>query len=721
MKKHLIILAFLPLFGFGQKTAGYDFLYDGDIVVVGSDTTLEGNTDYILTFVDFDITLDYLPLKSKVRLNDQPLCTFFQNANYADTSFALIAEHTLNADLTEDLPSRITEIWHYTTPTPDVNNYAETPPKATVDFIDVTTTIQAAINAASAGDTIYIPSGVYNEGNYLSVNKDNIYIQGIGAVTITSSGETSYNVFFFNDTKAFNNITIDGLNSDQRGLTINSKKVSVNNCAIVNHTFYHIFRNGTNSQINNSIFYSTSINTAFSFNSYPYSSSMNECLIYGNSTNELFYKFNTNDTSKLSVTYCDFELKQTDEIYIGSSNLDFNYNNILADTSTVKMIKFLSSTADKTHLIKGNSFDINGYSEGFGLLNIGLDNYDFNINNNTLLTNGGGGLNFNFIQCTSGTDNSFSITDNFFDIKNGNAIYIDNIDAGNSIDISNNRIYSRTATTNDSWFTVRIDNLPDDIEPIFSGNVIRNPISFGSIFGGHACLFVNNTINATFKNDSLFGAGLGAIIYKNDGGENTDALIQGNVVDNILIKGQRKVNIYNNTFNGSDYYGLRIMENQDVGAVDKRADSCEVYNNIFNDCDTALFISNENGLAANTMSDNNMFFGFNSFMVYSGTQQTFSWWQTNFSQDLNSFNTDPLLSAALCPASNSPAVFAGLNLGSPYNQGLVCGTSFPNPTLRNQTTQFFTIGAYVVDKPINSVVRIIGGGMWIYNNSIVGY
>ena len=47
-------------------------------------------------------------------------------------------------------------------------------------------TIQAAINAASAGDTINVAAGTYNEG--ITINKNNLTITGAGAAVTTIVG-----------------------------------------------------------------------------------------------------------------------------------------------------------------------------------------------------------------------------------------------------------------------------------------------------------------------------------------------------------------------------------------------------------------------------------------------------------------------------------------------------------------------------------------------------
>jgi parallel beta-helix repeat protein len=55
--------------------------------------------------------------------------------------------------------------------------------------VKVTTTIQAAINSASPGDTISVPPGTYHEGN-LVVTQDDLTIEGSKAAVLDASGHS---------------------------------------------------------------------------------------------------------------------------------------------------------------------------------------------------------------------------------------------------------------------------------------------------------------------------------------------------------------------------------------------------------------------------------------------------------------------------------------------------------------------------------------------------
>ena len=117
MKKLLIIIALLPVVLFGQ-----DFEWNNTIN--GSDSTLDGNSNYKLIDVDFDINLTYLPLKSIAKIllyntDTIPLVTWFWNLNYADTLYVQVAAHEIGIDSIETIERRITRIAHYSAPTTD--------------------------------------------------------------------------------------------------------------------------------------------------------------------------------------------------------------------------------------------------------------------------------------------------------------------------------------------------------------------------------------------------------------------------------------------------------------------------------------------------------------------------------------------------------------------------------------------------------------------------
>lgn len=95
-------------------------------------------------------------------------------------------------------------------------------------------TIQAAINAASVGDTIDVEQGTYNVSTSITVSKQ-LTIEGTGSPTVTSTSETILGVFRLSS--AASNTTIEGLtikggadgiyvNSGANDVTINDNSIS---------------------------------------------------------------------------------------------------------------------------------------------------------------------------------------------------------------------------------------------------------------------------------------------------------------------------------------------------------------------------------------------------------------------------------------------------------------------------------------------------------------
>jgi hypothetical protein len=228
MKRRLIIgLLFFCSVSWGQyQTTNLDFLFNGSIAVNGSDTLLVDSitgvfdVDYKLTFIDFDITLGYLPLKSKATLimygDTVPLICLggvgLRNYNTADTLFIQKLDKTLKSDNKEDKPVRIKRIAHYSTATTDINDYWQA--LNYVSVLDVCpsgctySSIDAAASAASINDTIIVYSGIYNESGaqggvfvdtdglkFIALGASDIYATGTYATYISTADNVKFNGF----------------------------------------------------------------------------------------------------------------------------------------------------------------------------------------------------------------------------------------------------------------------------------------------------------------------------------------------------------------------------------------------------------------------------------------------------------------------------------------------------------------------------------------------
>jgi hypothetical protein len=98
-------------------------------------------------------------------------------------------------------------------------------------------------------------------------------------------------------------------------------------------------------------------------------------------------------------------------------------------------------------------------------------------------------------------------------------------------------------------------------------------------------------------------------------------------------------------------------------------------------------------------------------LYYGGSATPFEWnvtnydfadYKTNSGEDANSLNSAPTFynsaAAQFWLTSGSPGIGAGTNLGSPYNIGLMPGSSWPNSVLTGDQNSYGTrweVGAYI--------------------------
>ena len=126
MKKLLIILAFIPLFGFGQSgqwdsTQAIIYPTDttGKIVLAVSDTLYLIDVDTADAIAD----INYINMQSAVKViydfdnyatdDNIPDVCLFNNFGFDSLFYSRISEMSINSDSTQNLPKRITEIKVY--------------------------------------------------------------------------------------------------------------------------------------------------------------------------------------------------------------------------------------------------------------------------------------------------------------------------------------------------------------------------------------------------------------------------------------------------------------------------------------------------------------------------------------------------------------------------------------------------------------------------------
>lgn len=708
MRKYLIILSFFTLPLMGQLSP--DIAWEKGYVVIGLDTFLQNrDTDLAITELKItnlsgqedNINNGFIDMRSDCFINDQPVCSFYPNYDLSDSAFFSLLPISAN------LPPRIDKIYLYNSPqtgvelsslldtfnVPNLVNY-NTVCASGCDYAS----INAAVLATPATDSVIVLSGDYLENsgsNYLNLpNTENII--AVGKVTVTTASTST-------------GIAVRGANSIIRGLICDSEGTktnyfsmistsvgsSIQNCYHTGFTNAAVFRGYSNTEFKGNVFNCDIVPNYVFQTTDNYSVDYIENGFHGRTVNGMIYDFTLNDTATIDIKYNLWDIGYGMDLWVGSSELNFVGNTIISDSLNNRLLAINSNSTNKPVLIKDNDFLINKVGTSFNLINTPQGLHDLAITNNSIITLSGGGFEVNVIEI-SNYNADILIDSNYLDIINGNSIFIDSMLTGNTLSINNNTIKSRTATSNDQWFTVRVQSLADDVELNFIENEVYNPLYYGQSFGGHACIFAASTLNSKIIRNKAYGAAISSIVYKNDGGNNTAALIQGNETDRILNKGQRKTKIYNNTIFGNSEYSLGIIENQDVGVVDKRSDSCMVYNNIIYNNDTALLINNINGLAANTFSNNNILFA-NTEVSYNSVNRDLSWWQTNFSQDLNSYNTNPNFKSdsQLWPIQPSDALLIGNTQLSP-SEMLDTNSVWPDSVNTIPTGYFVDAGAYKV-------------------------
>ena len=163
----------------------------------------------------------------------------------------------------------------------NITSYGATPNDGTDD----TVAIQNAINAASPGDTVYIPNGTFNVTNVINA-KSNVNIQGqsqSGAILKFTGGSARSAIILCNGKSniTISALTIDGNNSPHPNAGIraeNSSYITVKNCTIKNFAnttdwgpFGVLFRGGdgysspgvTYSEVSDCTFQNIGVNSAW--------------------------------------------------------------------------------------------------------------------------------------------------------------------------------------------------------------------------------------------------------------------------------------------------------------------------------------------------------------------------------------------------------------------------------------------------------------------------
>lgn len=785
MRKFLtIILLFFGLVGWGQTlpdSVWYQgYVIDVDTFLMDSGSSGKINQLKITYCADQldNINNGYISAKSKCKLNGQSISTLFPNANIADTTFYMLENSTLNLNLTENLPYRLTRVYIFNSPltgsdTTYYRNNFNQPFEATSTMFVVPDdyTLTGAISAATTEDTILLKD--YSLSGAITLSK-NLTLQGIGFVQLDHT-TTLFNCNAApSGTKHFNNL--DLFVSTNIAITINNTNtdtVNVKNCNIGEVTAVYKPRGIINCENSNIYSQTTSTTDAkltandcyFHDISTPvfrvYNEiELNNCTFENNASDIIF---NTTQFPNIIATSCNFNEPLYDYTSFNSSDLSFVGCNIDANSSFIRNTLLVTDTvnisfrkskftcSDSTKEIvrrrcKGNiTFDSCDFTDFKGVILYTDDTtkstiYDLVFSNNNLsdttyrsiyALNMGGSITNN--DMTNIEFYLFSDTMYYrdIDITDNNILLIDSsgFKIRGTINFENNSYIQDTTgilfLPGDS--IIVLNNYFEFKAHRWQGNLVGMAGSDYNYFAGNNVIGHENVVE-----NHLFNTSSNTYVYWNYIKKVTNACVSKridltdhnfvtayNVFDSvgtcIYFRNMRKGEAYNNKFINSIYRGDIFI---DDNGGEQISDSCQIYNNISYNTNGMYFLRFNTTGIGDTLGlrcDHNIF----TTGIYRNDLSdtlTFSEWQA-FGFDLNSFNTDPLLDINHIPTQLSVARGNGKNLGRNYNMGIALGATYPNPLLDYQKA-YWSIGTDIL--PLNKI-STSNGKITTNNGKIVKY
>jgi hypothetical protein len=249
---------------------------------------------------------------------------------------------------------------------------------------------------------------------------------------------------------------------------------------------------------------------------------------------------------------------------------------------------------------------------------------------------------------------------------------------------------------------------------VFHGDWTSNTVDSCLIYstaasaGGYGILIGDSGTTGTVSHSKLYGT-YGWAVDSGTGGNSglgagSTITLYGNLIDTsqanhvgLLFTGSTGNTIYNNTVYGPLNTNAAISEaSTSTGG--------SIKNNIFlTGGYIAVDATSETGAA---IDYNDYYSASGTPFSWGGTAYTLANWKTNSSQDSHSLNSDPTLTseASLSSSGNftllpgSPAINAGTNLGSTYQNGLAAASAWPGGVAfvnQNTAGSGWEIGGYV--------------------------
>jgi parallel beta-helix repeat protein len=316
-----------------------------------------------------------------------------------------------------------------------------------------------------------------------------------------------------------------------------------------------------------------------------------------------------------------------------------------------------------------NYVTISGIAESLAVTGLDVHNADH-------ITMCDGSANYNtsagYYPADGGATNvllcRFTAHDNGAVSADDNAVGIGGLgNASSNITVDSGNLYGS--------FHENIEIAPTDTGASVTGVVISNNIIHDGRAGGIRVSGKGHSV--TIQSNLIYSnSGHGIVEIAGTSGSGTTTLL-----------------VYNNTIHGNARNGFYL----DGSTITLR-------NNIFSQNGTAVGWHEISTTPATTLtSDYNDWYhsARGNFMLWNRTDGTFAQWKTNSSQDAHSISADPRFTSAgsdFTLLSSSPAINAGSNLGSAYQNDLLPGSVWPGNVLTGNQNSFgagWEMGAYI--------------------------
>jgi hypothetical protein len=676
-------------------TKNLSFYWDSSHAVRSSDSALmnvatgyyDVNTK-LLGSVSSNGTISAKSINKLVFYGDTiPITCLFSNYNYADTLYFRMADHTLNADSTENLPYRLTQIAYYSSE--QIGNdsttlmaYFDIPTVASSGVIwipDDQSTIAAAITAANANDTIYVQGGDLSLGETsVTVSKD-VIIKAVGNVNFTNYPSS----FVFNLNSA--NCKIEGFYMNPEvSQTINIGNSGggsvIEKCFIEGST-------ATGLQNNRSV-------------------TLNKCVF----TNQSYGVYPKQDVTLNQCAFVDLTL--------GVRKVSADYDLIINYSLFDDMTTAIQSTVAYDSIISiGNVYSNLANVFGVNEVDTLLARYDsYNttgrVYNADIASPSHGYLEFkNCEGVSSSAGNVLEVFNKDLHIVNSSFTQnssgkIVNVTTDDNFDIEMIVDSSEFHTTDDGEGAFSIGDADFVIEDRIYGRINKCKIFGGQYYGASSpashgiALWANDSVDFTFN---FIDGWLLPFVMKGDGTNYNNVEIMGNVWLNgrCVLKGIDSVKVYNNTGVITDDVNTEIISSTEEETGNPSRGN-EIYNNIFANLNSdrtetiALFaIENENETFE---SDYNIWYNPNGIIADSvGTDKSFAQWQTD-GLDANSYNTNPnFATGTYYSETPTDADGNGVDLGTDYDDILLNTSTWPDGVNTATQDASWDIGAYKIE------------------------